>query len=89
LKEQRCPDRVAIEDLNADGIADLVVTNGCAGTVTVREGMGAGVLGKRVDFVAGDLPIYIVSRDLNGDGRPDLAISGASVTVLLSTCPTE
>jgi len=92
------PNSIAIGDLNGDGRPDLVVGNGfglyVANTVAVLLGNGDGSFGAKREFVTGFNTVSIAIGDLNGDGRPDLAVvnrgplappadGGAVVSVLL------
>ncbi len=85
------PTSVAIGDLDNDGRPDLAVANLEGGTVSVlRNTSGSGNLSfaNRVDYAAGTDPNSVTIGDLNGDGRPDLAISNISsdtVSVLRNT----
>ncbi len=85
------PRTVAIGDLNGDGKPDLVVANSgysptYGTTVSVLLSNGNGTFGPRTDFVTGINPISVAIGDLNGDGKPDLAVanqSSSTVSVLL------
>jgi len=87
---------VAIGDLNADGKPDLVTANGggypsYGSTVSVLLGNGNGTFGARADFSTGYGPTSVAIGDLNGDGKPDLAVAnggaypwfGNTVSILL------
>jgi hypothetical protein len=78
---------VAIGDLNGDGRADLAISiYGYAGTgnkVGVTLGNGDGTFGPETDYETTYAPEFVAIRDLNGDGRPDLAVSGSGVSVHL------
>src|SRR5688572_26448056 len=82
------PGNVALGDLNGHGKPDLVAACGKAKTLTVLLGQGDG----RFKAAAGgpvklsDGPGEMVLGDLNGDGKPDLAVAyhdSYSVTLLL------
>jgi hypothetical protein len=83
------PSSVAVADFNRDGKPDLAVANGNSNDVTVLLGNGAGGFsaapGSPVEV--GGAPSSVVATDLNGDGRPDLAVAnsleGGRVSVLL------
>ena len=88
------PVSVALGDVNGDGKTDMVVANrgnrpGAAGTVidadvAVLLNMGSGTF-VAANYPAGASPIAVALGDLNGDGKPDIAVaSGASVSVLLN-----
>jgi uncharacterized repeat protein (TIGR01451 family) len=65
--------------LNADGDPDVVVTNINSNNVSVLLGDGHGGLGAPMTFSTGtsrDLaPSSVAIGDLNGDGKPDLAVA--------------
>ncbi|HEY6836951.1 MAG TPA: FG-GAP-like repeat-containing protein [Gaiellaceae bacterium] len=81
---------VAVGDVNNDGNPDVAVTNINSNTVSVLLGDGHGGLGTPATFSTGtsrDLaPSALAIGDLNGDGKPDLAVANQnafSVSVLL------
>ena len=85
------PISVAIGDLNGDGKLDVAVANarapvGMAGNVSVLLGTGRGTLLPAINYDAGIDPTSVAIADLNGDGKPDLAIGnqGGGVSVLLN-----
>jgi hypothetical protein len=79
------PSSVVAADLNDDGRPDLAVANGSSNDVTVLLGNGAGGFsaapGSPVEV--GGAPGALVAADLNGDGRPDLAVANSPLEVLL------
>jgi FG-GAP-like repeat len=86
------PVSVALGDVNGDGKTDMVVANrGNSATGTVIDAdvavllnMGSGTF-VAANYPAGTSPIAVALGDLNGDGKPDIAVaSGASVSVLLN-----
>ena len=72
------PNSVAVADLNADTNADLVVVNSSAlgSSVSVLLGNGNGTFQAATNTAVGGLPGMVVVGDFNGDGKPDLAVSG-------------
>ncbi len=87
------PGRVAATDINGDGRADLVISSQAnANEVVVLlnatpPGGSTLILGSEADLPVGETPNEIEAEDLNGDGRPDLAVSNLasnSVSVLLN-----
>jgi hypothetical protein len=89
------PGSVSIGDLNGDGKPDLAIANVPSNSVSVllnttEPGATAPSYAAQATFATGKTPISVSIGDLNGDGRPDLAIANAglnvnSVSVLLNT----
>jgi hypothetical protein len=81
LPAESLPKSVAIADLNGDGKPDIVITNttypNCcsyAGSlVSVFINQGDFHFAPRHDYYAGGDPFSLLVRDLNGDGKPDIA----------------
>jgi hypothetical protein len=72
------PSGVAVGDINKDGRADLVVSNGGTravpgNTVSVLLGNGMGGFAAATTFTVGTLPTDVALADFNGDGNLDLA----------------
>jgi FG-GAP-like repeat/FG-GAP repeat len=91
----RGPQSVAIGDLNGDGTPDIVTANFYPGgffqrdanSVSVLLNTGDGSFWARHDFATGSIPVSVAIGDLNGDGKPDLAIADAgagTVSMLLN-----
>ena len=88
---------LAVADLNGDGNPDLVYTasntTGTAatlqpGNIWVMLGHGDGTFGAAVTYSIGKVATGVAIGDLNGDGKPDLAVAdyapgAADVAVLL------
>ncbi|MBY0526875.1 MAG: FG-GAP-like repeat-containing protein [Gemmataceae bacterium] len=64
--------RMALVDVNDDGIADLVSANQNANSVSVFLGVGDGTVLSGINFAAGNGPIAVVATDFTGDGVIDL-----------------
>ena len=87
------PASVAIGDFNGDNIPDVVVANTdiLGGTVSVL--LGTGLPGARafsapLSFAVTTNPRFAAIGDLNGDGKPDLAVvnqTSNTVSILLNT----
>jgi VCBS repeat protein len=87
---------VAAADLNADGKTDLAVANQHTGTppgdvsILLGNGLGGFSAAPFSPIAVGADPVSVVVADLNGDGKPDLAVVNAdelaangSVSILL------
>jgi hypothetical protein len=81
------PRGVAVGDLNGDGLPDIAVANFADDTLMLFLATGPGAYGTTPDFTlsTGHLPSSVAIGDLNGDGRPDLAVAdqGNAATVTL------
>ena len=76
--------------LNDDTIPDLAIANEGSGTITVYLGNGAGGFTQAPGspITVQTSPVSIAIADLNGDGKPDLAVANKgsnTVTVLLNS----
>lgn len=70
---------IAVADFNGDGKLDLVLTNSASPTnaVAIVLGNGDGTFqNPPILYSAGLLPAGVVTLDVNGDGKPDLAVAG-------------
>jgi hypothetical protein len=87
---------IAVSDLNGDGEPDLAVVNsgdiaadggGAGTTVSVLMNAGGGTFAPQVTYTVGAEPSGVAVADLNGDGKPDLAVANQlsnNVSVLLN-----
>ncbi len=68
--------RVRTADLNKDGNMDIITTNLDGDNVTILLGNGKGSFYQPAGspFSSGDSPFGVAIGDINGDGKPDLAI---------------
>jgi len=81
------PYSVAIGDLNNDGKPDITVANYSSGTASVfsnASSPGDISLSSKVDFDSGSGSLTIAINDIDGDGKPDLAVSngGSRISIL-------
>lgn len=80
----------AVGDFNGDGKPDLAIANGMVAVLlnTTAANAMTPIFGAEMDFPAGATPLAIAVDDLNGDGRPDLAVANFgsnTISVLLDT----
>jgi hypothetical protein len=84
----------AIVDLDGDGKSDLIVANPGSNTVSVFRNTGisgsitASSFASKVDFITGVYPYRVAIGDVDGDGKPDLAVAclnSNAVSVLRNT----
>jgi len=76
---------VVTGDFNLDGNADLAVADdpGLSGGVSVLLGNGNGTFQLGGGFSTGTRASAVAIGDLNGDGKPDLAVASVGASVLL------
>jgi hypothetical protein len=74
-----------VADFDADGFADVAVTNASSHTVSFWRGDGTGQLHEHCEVGTGPRPVAIAGADLDHDGRTDLvtADGGASTATVL------
>jgi AbrB family looped-hinge helix DNA binding protein len=70
------PFSIAMGDLNGDGKEDLAVVNHANGpsSLSILMNNGDGTFAPKVDYATETFAVGIAMGDLNGDGKPDLAV---------------
>ncbi|MBI1769594.1 MAG: VCBS repeat-containing protein [Bacteroidetes bacterium] len=88
------PSGVSIGDLDGDGKAEIATANGQSNSVSVFRNIStsgsitASSFAAKVDFTTGTVPFDVAIGDLDGDGKPDLAVAnytGNTVSLLRNT----
>jgi hypothetical protein len=75
------PFYVTVGDLNADGLPDLAIANWFPGTISIFKNTTSGTaisFDPKVDYPAGSRPRIATIGDIDGDGKPDLAVANVS-----------
>jgi len=84
------PTGITAADFDGDGHLDMATSNfenfQEDGSVSVLRGDGAGFFAPAVTYAVGPRPFKLVAGDLDGDGRPDLAVAHnwQEVSILLN-----
>ncbi|HNK46016.1 MAG TPA: FG-GAP-like repeat-containing protein [Pseudomonadota bacterium] len=87
------PTALVVADFNGNRIPDIAIAcnNGSAQDLAILSGNGGGGFMSPVTFTVGRNPTAIASRDLDGDGKPDIVMAprtGDTVYVLRNTSVT-
>lgn len=80
------PIRLAVGDVNGDGIPDIVTVNLANNDITILLG-GKGTFTRAATIAVGNKPYGVAVGDLNGDGKADIVVANSrdnDISVLLS-----
>ncbi len=75
------PHSVSIGDFDGDGKSDLAVANQNSNTISLFRNTsisGTVSFAAKIDFTTGTQPYSVISGDIDGDGKPDLAVANLS-----------
>lgn len=77
---------IEIGDIDADGKPDIITANSGGGGVSILRNTsspGSISFATKVDFSAGVSPTYIAVGDIDGDGKPEVAVANYEGTISL------
>ncbi len=75
------PGETSVGDLDADGRPDIAFTNSTSNTVSILKNLstdGTISFGEKIEYTTAANPGTVSITDLNGDGKPELAVSNES-----------
>ena len=89
------PTDLALSDVNGDGKPDVVVVDLLDNSVAVllnmaNQGAATVTFAAPATFLTGSRPIKVAVSDLNGDGKPDIAVANSNSTtasLFINTTP--
>ena len=68
---------VAVADFSNDGKSDIAIIKSNASLVQVLQGDGTGQFSVTAGLPIVGVPVSVVAKDLNSDGKPDIAVTSA------------
>jgi hypothetical protein len=78
---------LSVADFNSDGKPDLAVANYSNGDVSILLGTGAGSFFLDFSYAVESAPSGLAVGYFNRNRKPDIAVAGCAVTVLLNSTP--
>ena len=87
LATGKTPNRVAIGDVNGDGVNDIAVSSPDGNNITLFLMSSRGTVASSSTIAVGGKPKGLAIRDLNGDGKADVVTTNNgdnTVTIMLS-----
>lgn len=76
-------DSVAVADMNADGLPDLLVANSADLTISILTNNGSGAFLSYKTIALTNPPAFVAAADVNADGKMDVIVSGGGyITVM-------
>jgi hypothetical protein len=88
------PCGIIVVDIDGDGKMDLAIANNASSTMSILKNKSTtgyittGSFASKIDFTTGSQPRYLTYSDIDGDGKPDLAVTnqnGSSISVFRNT----
>jgi hypothetical protein len=82
------PNRVAVGDVDGDGVADVAVSNTNGNSITLFLMGNKGSVASSATIAVGRQPKGVAIRDLDGDGKADMVVANNgdnSISVILSS----
>lgn len=79
------PFSVAVSDLDGDGKPDIVVTNFLSNSISIYKNIstpGSIAFAAKIDLITALGPHTVTIADLDGDGKPDLAVSATFASAI-------